>query len=168
MDDIALSIYRKTMPDGFAISHHICTARIEPAPNPSSRVTLIEERDSLGVPKVKLDWRLSELDKFSTQRTMELLGLEAGRLGVGRVQMAWDASSDWPEDMNIGFHHMGTTRMSDTQRNGVVDKNCRVHGVHNLFVAGSSVFATAGSGTPTMAIVALALRLADHVKGLIE
>jgi choline dehydrogenase-like flavoprotein len=59
---------------------------------------------------------------------------------------------------------MGTTRMSDNPRKGVVDRNCQVHGVHNLFVAGSSVFPTAGSGTPTLTLVGLAIRLADHLK----
>jgi choline dehydrogenase-like flavoprotein len=61
---------------------------------------------------------------------------------------------------------MGTTRMSGDPRYGVVDRNCRVHGMSNLFVAGSSVFPTAGSGTPTLTLVALSLRLADHLKGI--
>jgi choline dehydrogenase-like flavoprotein len=63
---------------------------------------------------------------------------------------------------------MGTTRMSDDPGQGVVDRNCRVHGISNLFVAGSSVFPTAGSGTPTLTLVALALRLSEHLKGIME
>jgi choline dehydrogenase-like flavoprotein len=59
---------------------------------------------------------------------------------------------------------MGTTRMSNDPRQGVVDANCQVHGISNLYVAGSSVFPTAGAGTPTFTLVALALRLADHLK----
>jgi choline dehydrogenase-like flavoprotein len=70
----------------------------------------------------------------------------------------------WPSDVGFVFHHIGTTRMSDHPMQGVVDRNCRVHGIHNLFIAGSSVFPTAGSGPPTLLIVALAIRLADHLK----
>lgn len=59
---------------------------------------------------------------------------------------------------------MGTTRMHASPKHGVVDANCRVHGVNNLFVVGSSVFPTAGSANPTLTILALAIRLADHIK----
>jgi choline dehydrogenase-like flavoprotein len=62
------------------------------------------------------------------------------------------------------WHHMGTTRMHDDPKQGVVDRNCQVHGIDNLFIAGSSVFPTGGYNTPTLTIVALALRLADHLK----
>jgi choline dehydrogenase-like flavoprotein len=62
------------------------------------------------------------------------------------------------------WHHMGTTRMADDPRRGVVDVACRVHGIRNLYVAGSSVFPTSGFASPTLTIVALALRLADHLK----
>jgi choline dehydrogenase-like flavoprotein len=73
-------------------------------------------------------------------------------------------SSELPRDVAGGWHHMGTTRMSDDPKRGVVDADCRVHGLSNLFVAGSSVFPTAGSGTPTLTLVALALRLADTLR----
>jgi len=63
-----------------------------------------------------------------------------------------------------GKHHMGTTRMHDDPRQGVVDSDCRVQGVSNLYVAGSSVFPTGGYANPTLTIVALALRLAEHLK----
>ena len=76
--------------------------------------------------------------------------------------------STWPADTRGGWHHMGTTRMSDDPRQGVVDRNCRVHGIENLYVAGSSVFPTAGSGTPTLMLVSLALRLADHIKDVMR
>ena len=76
-----------------------------------------------------------------------------------------DSPDSWPENMRGTYHHLGTTRMSDSPREGVVDRNCRVHGTSNLFVAGSSVFPSGGgSTTPTMTIVTLALRLADHLK----
>ena len=95
---------------------------------------------------------------------MEIVGAEFGRAGLGRVQILFEEEgSDWPADLAGGFHHMGTTRMSDDPKQGVVDRDCRVHGMSNLYVAGSSVFTTGGSSNPTMFIVALALRLADHL-----
>jgi choline dehydrogenase-like flavoprotein len=143
------------------------TTRIEPVPNPDSRVTLAPERDELGMPRVRLDWRLSELDRRSARRALEILGEELGEAGQGRVRLLPDrVDGSWPEDLEGGWHHMGTTRMDDDPKRGVVDRDCRVHGLANLFIAGSSVFATAGSGTPTLTIVALTLRLADHLRGL--
>ena len=141
------------------------TTIVVPAPNADSRVSLGEERDALGQPRCRLDWRLTPADYRSVRRTMEIFGAELGRLGAGRLRLLLDRDERvWPEDLHGGFHHMGTTRMSDDPRRGVVDPRCRVHGLANLYVAGSSTFATAGSGTPTLALVALALRLADNLK----
>jgi choline dehydrogenase-like flavoprotein len=95
---------------------------------------------------------------------VEIVGVELARAGLGRLQLKIDDSSGWPSDVGWVCHHIGTTRMSDHPAQGVVDRHCRVHGIHNLFVAGSSVFPTAGSGTPTMMILALAIRLAAHLK----
>ena len=141
------------------------TTRMESAPNPDSRVTLVRERDALGMRRVQLDWRLSEIDKRSAVRAVEIVGAELGRTGLGRLRLdVSERERGWPDDLTGGWHHMGTTRMSHDPKRGVVDRNCRVHGISNLFVAGSSVFPTAGSGTPTLTLVALALRLADHLK----
>lgn len=79
----------------------------------------------------------------------------------------YSESPTWSYSLRGGYHHMGTTRMSDDPRAGVVDKNCRVHGTENLFIAGSSVFPTGGSANPTLTITQLALRLADHLKQVI-
>jgi choline dehydrogenase-like flavoprotein len=93
------------------------------------------------------------------------LGAEVGHAGLGRLLLLIDEDEEsWPDDLSGGYHLMGTTRMSADPRTGVVDADCRVHGMDNLYVAGSSVFADGGSGTPTLTIVALALRLADHLK----
>jgi choline dehydrogenase-like flavoprotein len=139
-------------------------AVVDPAPNPNSRITLGPELDELGQRRVVLDWRLSPSDKRSVRRTVEILGMELGRAGLGRLQTRIDASdTTWPDGLVGSGHHMGTTRMNDDPKQGVVDANGRVHGVSNLFIAGSSVFPTAGSGTPTLLIIALALRLADHL-----
>ncbi|MDX1541923.1 MAG: GMC family oxidoreductase, partial [Geminicoccaceae bacterium] len=137
----------------------------EQAPDPASRVTLGEERDALGMPRIRLDWRLGELDRRSLEVAGRLLAEEFGRSGIGRVRLPeWLEEDGWPEDLEAGWHHMGTTRMSDDPRSGVVDRDGRVHGLANLYVAGSSVFPTGGFANPTLTIVALALRLAEHLR----
>lgn len=140
------------------------TTRIDPIPNPDSRVRLGGDRDALGMRMVELDWQLSSADRSSVVRATELLGAELGRAELGRLRLTIsEEDAEWPPDLSGGNHHMGTTRMHDDPRQGVVDRDCRVHGMRNLFVAGSSVFTTAGSATPTLTIVALALRLAEHL-----
>ena len=140
---------------------------VEPTPLADSRVTLGNELDPLGVPRVRVEWRLGELEKHTIRRTQEILGEEMVRSGAGKVVVeAPREGEDWPDTLNGCWHHMGTTRMHRDPRKGVVDADCRVHGVENLFIAGSSVFPTGGSDTPTITIVALALRLAGHIKGL--
>ena len=140
---------------------------VEPTPLADSRVTLGTERDPLGMPRVRVEWRLGELEKRTIRRTQEILGEEMVRCGAGKVVVeAPRDGEDWPDTLNGCWHHMGTTRMHADPRKGVVDADCRVHGVENLFIAGSSVFPTGGSDTPTITIVALALRLAGHIKWL--
>jgi choline dehydrogenase-like flavoprotein len=146
------------------LDHVQVTTRVEQAPNPDSRVTLDSDRDRLGLNKAQLNWQLSPLDKRSMIRALEILGAEVGAAGIGRLQITLPDGDAWPETPKGGWHLMGTTRMSDNPRKGVVDRNCQVHGVHNLFITGSSVFPTAGSGTPTLTLVSLAIRLADHLK----
>lgn len=165
-DDLAVSAYGQIRFKGdYPIDHVRVGVTIDPAPNRDSRVTLGTEVDLLGQRRVNLDWRLSPIDKYSVRRTLELIGMELGRAGLGRLQINIDeGDTTWPEDLVGVSHHMGTTRMHDDPKQGVVDRDCQLHGVHNLFIAGSSVFPTAGSGTPTLMIVALALRLANHIK----
>lgn len=142
---------------------------IEPTPNPESRVTLTKDRDMLGQNRVRLDWRLSEIDKRTFIRSQEIIGLELGRAGIGRLMVAFDKdNSVWPETLRHGWHHMGTTRMHIDPKQGVVDANCKVHGISNLFIAGSSVFPTYGYANPTLTIVALAIRLADNIKRIMS
>ena len=141
---------------------------IEQGPNPESRVKLTDKRDILGQQKLEMHWKFTRQDKHSLLRSLRILAAEVGRSGLGRMKINVpddDSPDSWPESMEGGYHHLGTTRMSDSPREGVVDRNCRVHGIANLFVAGSSVFPSGGgSTTPTITIVALALRLADHLK----
>ncbi len=137
----------------------------EQAPNPDSRVTLSGTKDALGLQRVRLDWRLTEQDRRSYVAHVRSLAQEFGALGLGRMKIDIEDDGKWPRRVDGGSHHMGTTRMSDDPRSGVVDRNCRVHGIDNLYVAGSSVFPTSGTANPTLTLVALALRLADHLKG---
>ena len=143
------------------------STRQEQAPNPASRVTLSRERDALGVPRARFDWQLTPLDKHTMRNVFIALGAEFGRLGIGRVQLRdWLRQDDtqWPTLVSGGWHDLGATRMHADPRYGVVDAQCRVHGLANLYLAGGGVFPTAGSANPTLTIVALALRLADHLR----
>jgi choline dehydrogenase-like flavoprotein len=140
-----------------------CTS--EQMPNPDSRIGLGKDLDVFGLRKVTVDWRLTAEDKRGMATGNRLLGAELDRGGFGRLQSTVpEDDSEWPSDMRGDQHHMGTTRMQRDPRMGVVDENCRVHGVENLYVTGSSVFPTSGTFNPTLTIVALALRLADHIK----
>jgi choline dehydrogenase-like flavoprotein len=149
-------------------SYYQLATRMEQSPNPDSRVTLSTEKDALGMPRVRLDWRLTALEKRSIRVLHELLGHEVGRTGIGRLQFReWllDADEVWPPFVGGGWHHMGTTRMSTDPKKGVVDPDCRVHGLANLYIAGASVYPTAGAANPTLTLVSLSLRLSDHLKG---
>lgn len=145
--------------------------RAEQAPNPSSRVVLTDQLDPLGVPRLALDWRMTPLDVDSVAALVGALGDELQRLSLGRVEPApWLRRGDgWHTDPLIsahplgGYHHMGTTRMSDDPRGGVTDRFGRVHGVDNLYIAGSSVFPTSGWANPTLTVVALTLRTSEYV-----
>jgi choline dehydrogenase-like flavoprotein len=126
---------------------------------------LSRKLDSFGQPKVMLDWQLTPTLEGNTIRSvLKLFAAEMGRLGLGRVQMDISEDGDaWAERVVGSFHHIGTTRMHRDERKGVVDENCRVHGLSNLYVAGSSVFPTGGQANPTLTLVALALRLGDRI-----
>jgi len=137
----------------------------EPMPDPDSQVRLGSERDALGLRKVEVAWRTGARDIEAAARTVRLLGSELGRTGFGRLHAPMlEGAPAWPDSLYGDQHHMGTTRMHDDPRRGVVDADCRVHGLANLFVAGSSVFPTAGAANPTLTIVALALRLGAHLR----
>lgn len=145
--------------------------RIEQAPNPSSRVTLDSEKDALGVPRATLHWELSLLEKRSLFKIYELLGQEVGLAGIGRIKMRdfllSTNDNTWPSFTGGGWHHMGTTRMHNDPKQGVVDANCKVHSLSNLYMAGASCFTTGGAPNPTLTLVALTLRLSDHLKSQI-
>jgi choline dehydrogenase-like flavoprotein len=178
-------VARLAAPAGAAVASAVRVVG-EQAPNPQSRVTLTDERDVLGVPEVALDWRPQASDRASIVRGLLLLARGLGRSGLGRLQIATgellgkkllpgasfvatsEALSDPPAGLDFavgtGFHHMGTARMHADARHGVVDALCRVLSLPNLYVAGSAVFPTGGSAGPTFTLVALAIRLADHLR----
>ena len=133
----------------------------EQPPDPASRVTLGPEWDALGVPRVVLDWRIDPAVTRSVLRLQEILGEERAARGIGRLEPGRAEELRFTD----ASHHMGTTRMATSPTAGVVDTDCRVHGVRNLYVAGSSVFPSCGHANPTLTIVALALRLADRLAG---
>ncbi|VVM43395.1 Oxygen-dependent choline dehydrogenase [Pseudomonas fluorescens] len=142
---------------------------IEQFPNPDSRVSLLAERDALGMRKATVHWELSPADRH----TVKCIGMEMAKCfaesGLGFVRLeecVYDESV--PLKVNPHAHHMGTTRMATTPEFGVVDENCKVFGVENLYVAGSSVFATGGASNPTMPLLQLALRLADYLNHQLE
>ena len=139
--------------------------RLEQAPNPASRVVLSERTDALGNRIADLDWQLNDIDIDSFRRGQALMGQELAALGWGRL-VEEDITRELVEARVEGhYHQIGTTRMSPDPAGGVVDANCRVHGVDNLYIGGSSIFPTAGYSGPTMMIMAFALRLAEHMKG---
>lgn len=136
----------------------------EQIPLPESRVTLVSDRDSLGMQRIRVDWRYARADIKSVERTLETFSDSFERSGIG--QFSFDREqleSDLTCFGAYGGHHIGTTRMGTDPRTSVVDKNCRVHGVDNLYVAGSAVFPTSSQANPTLTLVALSLRLAEHL-----
>lgn len=143
-------------------------AQCEMAPNPSSRIMLGDSRDSLGMRRVKVDWRLGEMERRTISEFIVTIATEFERLGFGRFDRHQIAALDdpvgWVEMAHDSAHHMGTTRMHETAELGVVDPNCQVHGIANLYIGSSAVFPTSACSNPTLTILALCLRTADRLK----
>lgn len=130
-----------------------------------SRVQLGVQRDEFNQPVARIDWRLDEREFKSYRVAFDTLRAESLRLGFGEPEMNPVLSSfeDWKNAVHDMAHPMCTTRMAGTPADGVVDGNCRVHGIEGLYIAGSSVFASPGTANPTLLLVALALRLGEHI-----
>lgn len=165
----------------------ILTVSFEQSPNPDSRITLSDIRDTFGMRRVRLDWRLNDFDRRTFATALKIIGRESGRQRIGRFWLRLPLRGfdlDHPDSIRFdlpltspstahnqlntelrwGCHHMGTTRMHLDPRRGVVDPQARAHGIANLYIAGSSIFPNVGLSNPTLTIIALALRLADHLK----
>ncbi|MGB8700050.1 MAG: GMC oxidoreductase, partial [Thermosynechococcaceae cyanobacterium] len=137
---------------------------IEQEPNPDNRITLSQTRDTLGQPLAHLTLHFSDRMQDSVERSLQHFSDILSNRGMGQLQFDSERLKHLAPYNKMGFHHMGTTRMHPNPHFGVVDANSKVHQVHNLFIAGSSVFPTGGAANPTFTIVALAMRLADHIR----
>ncbi|HXH45162.1 MAG TPA: GMC family oxidoreductase [Bradyrhizobium sp.] len=138
----------------------------EQAPNGNSRVSLSDNRDALGLPFLAIDIRFSEADARSVVRAHEILDRSLRESGYGRLDYhvpAQERVASVLRQAKDGFHQIGTTRMGVSAEDSVVDADCRVHGIENLYVASSSVFVSSSHANPTFSAVALALRLAAHL-----
>jgi choline dehydrogenase-like flavoprotein len=141
----------------------------EHLPHRASRVELATTRDAFGMPRLRTRIAFTDDDVSTVETFHRVLAAQLCATGTGRfhpydecdlraqIEVQLAAFHSW-------YHHIGTTRMSVSRSDGVVDRDCRVHGVENLYVAGSSVFPTGGHANPTLTLVALALRLADHLR----
>jgi len=149
---------------GGPVAHYRVSMYVEQAPNPDSRLTLATERDALGMPKLQINWQLGQLDRTSFERLLASLSERLERAGIGTLDLGPEQPTldDWVD----AAHHIGATRMAASPREGVVDRECRVFGTDNLYIASSSVFPTGHSAAPTMTILALARRLGDHLLSL--
>lgn len=163
-DRALLALAAKLDANGNGAKQHPCFFMSEQLPNLDSRLTLLPEHvDALGMPRLYLDWSYSARDLDNLERSIAALGDALGAEGKGRIR--WPvARENLLAILNMSRHHIGATRMNADPEHGVVDENCRVHGVHNLYVAGCSVFPTSGIANPTLTIIAMTMRLSDHLK----
>jgi choline dehydrogenase-like flavoprotein len=165
---MAIDRYARGLHPAAADSQPRLECRVEQLPNPQSRVTLSNRRDPLGSPLPVIDWRSDDLERRTMAHMTDCVGREFLRLGLGRVEPeAWLAdarTTAWQSHLKEGFNHMGTTRMAASPRAGVVDEHGNVHGVAGLYVSGASIFPAAGFANAGLTIVAIAIRLADHLK----
>ncbi|PWC32827.1 GMC family oxidoreductase [Azospirillum sp. TSO35-2] len=171
LPQLADALFDSTIDPGWLSRSFTLETVLEPVPNPDSRVTLDHATDPFGCNLPRVDWRLTEQDRRGAADTQRLLLQDLMQRGLVRAEPGTvAAAADEPEMADVGWcwHHMGTTRMHESPRHGVVDPEGRVHGVGNLYVAGSSVFPTMGADHPTMTIVALALRMTDRIAALLQ
>jgi choline dehydrogenase-like flavoprotein len=170
--NLAIRIHPNLVAEEFisqGVPHKLTGLRIkaitEQVPNRDSRVTLSDQKDEFGIPRAKIDWRIDDLERTTLLRITEL-----ARDAIIEAGMPAPVLADWVNTRRIDdaviidmAHTVGTTRMSRDPRFGVVDANCKIHGLENLYVSGGSVFPTAGHTNPTLMFVAFAIRLADHL-----
>ncbi len=139
----------------------------EQLPRAESRIRLSDRTDALGQPRLAIDLHFGEPDAASIVKTHELMAHRLLASGIGRLEYAMREEarvSAVLAQASDGFHQIGTARMSTSQRDGVVDTNAQVHGLANLFLAGSAIFPSSGQANPTLTAVALAARLAAHLR----
>lgn len=157
------AISRKILIKGYSHKQWRIRYYFESAPNRENRVMLSNRKDRFGRPQAKLIWHLSDEDIENAIRFIRYLDNALQRTGAGRLNVD-NTLSQWRAMTETGKHPSGATRMHQDPKQGVVDSDCKVHGVENLYIAGSSVFPTIGYTNPTLTIVALAVRLADLLR----
>ena len=172
--EVAASAYRRFVlrQPAFQMSGEPFVAiQCECEPAAESRVMLGAEVDRLGMRRTKLDWRLTSLVLHTAEVGLEIFASELKRLELGEVALeTFDLpkKKDWQLQFWDSNHHIGTCRMSAEPRNGVVNRDCRLHTIRNVFIASSAVFPTGGNSNPTFTIIVLAIRLADHLKAMLQ
>lgn len=145
--------------------HYSLDFHAEQEPAAASRITLGSSRDALGMEQVHIEWRYTQADIHTVRQAVNLFAQDISRSGVGVFE--YDPASIELEMSRYGAyggHHLGTARMGTNPRLSVVDPDCRVHGLHNLYLAGGAVFPTSSQANPTLTIVALALRLSAQLE----
>ncbi len=154
------SVILRNRSNAFSLEIHA-----EQRPLAASRVSLSAQRDALGLPRLRVDWRYDREDIESVRRSLDLMASEFEASRCARLSYCADTlEEDLLRFGAYGGHHLGTARMGTDRRSSVVDAHCQVHGVRNLFVAGSAVFATSSQANPTLTLLALALRLSAHLQ----
>lgn len=137
----------------------------EQSPNYHSRVMLSNEKDCFGSNRLKVDWHYVDRDIQNVIDSYHLIAQNLEKTGAGKLEFDPEQMPDLiKQNLGVGSHHIGTTRMSNNPTEGVVDSECKVHGINNLYIASSSVFPTSSYANPTLTIIAIALRLADRLK----
>ena len=170
IDLISETFLRKKFDTSFVddaddFSGYQIVSMIEQTPDKNNRITLGNTRDLLNIKKINIDFKITETDKKSAWRSLELLAQDPILQSLGRVRLLKKRDSRiWDSQLGFGHHHMGTTRMSHTEKNGVVDSSSKVFGTKNFYIAGCSVFPTGGHVPPTLTIVAMAIKLANEIK----
>ncbi len=145
------------------VDHYRVKLAVEQVPQRESRVFLGDRRDALGLPELVIDWAFTEQDHQNLKKTASLLKEVVGDAGLGTLR--FPSTPMTMDDMMDAAHPMGTARMADDPREGVVDRDGRVHGTENLYVASSATFPTGSVYSPTYTIVAMAHRLGRHLAG---
>ena len=169
IDLVAESVSRKAFnttmfDDSDEFGGYQIQAMIEQTPDRNNRITLGEKKDPYNIRRININWKVSEEDKRSSWKALDVLAREVGKLSIGRLRVLKERESRvWASQLGFGHHHIGTTRMANSPKQGVVNANLKVFGSNNLYLGGSSVFPTGGHVPPTLTLVALSIRLANHI-----
>lgn len=151
------------------LDHMFVDVLLEQTPDPDSRIQLAARTDRFGTPLAQSDWRICNASRRTLAHLSEAMQADFRAAGLPTPELVdWAAQGHWDNAVMIDVGHtMGTTRMANDPKRGVVDVNCKVHGIDNLFISGGGVFPTGSHVNPTLMIVAFATRLADHLKSLL-